>query len=210
MTVSTKTAETVPQPMTDDAGLPLESLYRLTVEQYHALAREGILTDDDPVELLEGLLVCKMTKYRPHTLATGLLRDALAVIVAPECYVDAQEPGTTSDSEPEPDLLVVRGTRRDYRDRQPGPDEVVMVVEVADTTLRRDRGVKKRIYAAAGLSIYWIVNLKERQIEVYTGPTRRTKRPTYAQRRDYRPEETIPVVIDNTEVGQIHVQEVLP
>ena len=62
MTVSTETAETVPQPMTDDAGLPLESLYRLTVEQYHALAREGILTDDDPVELLEGLLVCKMTK----------------------------------------------------------------------------------------------------------------------------------------------------
>ena len=210
MTVSTQTGETVPQPTTDDAGLSLDSLYRLTVEQYHALAREGILTDDDPVELLEGLLVCKMTKYRPHTMATGLLRDALAEIVALEYYVDAQEPVTTSDSEPEPDLLVVRGTRRDYTDRQPGPDEVVMVVEVADTTLRRDRGVKKRIYAAAGLPTYWIVNLKERQIEVYTGPTGRTKRPTYTQRQDYRPEETIPVVIDNTEVGRIRVQEVLP
>src|SRR5713101_8748362 len=210
MTISTEIVETVPQPMTDDAGVPPESLYRLTVEQYHALAREGILTDDDPVELLEGLLVCKMTKYRPHTLATGLLRDALREIVAPGCYVDAQEPVTTSDSEPEPDLLVVRGTRRDYTDRQPGPDEVVMVVEVADTTLRRDRGVKKRIYAAAGLPLYWIVNLKERQIEVYAGPTGPAQRPTYAQRRDYRPEETIPVVIDNAEVGRILVKDVLP
>src|SRR6266700_204776 len=150
------TAQPISAALPPSDALPDAPIYRLSVAQYHAMADKCILTDDDPVELLEGLLVCKMTKYRPHTLATGLLRDALREIVAPGCYVDAQEPVTTSDSEPEPDILVVRGTRRDYTDRQPGPDEVVMVVEVADTTLRRDRGVKKRIYAAARLPIYWI------------------------------------------------------
>src|SRR5947209_7350262 len=74
MAVRTEIGEAVPEPLAEDAGVPPESLYRLSVEQYHAMAREGILTDDDPVELLEGLLVCKMTKYRPHSLATGLLR----------------------------------------------------------------------------------------------------------------------------------------
>ncbi len=210
MAVRTEIGDAVPQPMTEEDGIPRESLYRLTVEQYHAMAGAGILTDDDPVELLEGLLVCKMTKYRPHTMTTGLLRDALSEIVSSWCYVDAQEPVTTSDSEPEPDLLVVRGTRRDYTDRQPGPEEVVLVVEVADTTLRRDRGVKKRIYAAAGLSIYWIVNLKERQVEFYTGPTGPAQRSTYAQRRDYGLGDTILVVIDDTEVGRILVKDVLP
>jgi Uma2 family endonuclease len=210
MAISIEIEEAIPESVADEAGIPPESLYRLTVGQYHAMAHAGILTDDDPVELLEGLLVCKMTKYRPHTMATGLLRDALSDIVAPRCYVDAQEPVTTSDSEPEPDLLVVRGTRRDYTDRQPGPEEVLLVVEIADTSLRRDRGVKKRIYAAAGLPLYWIVNLKERKIEVYTGPTGPTRRPTYAQRRDYGLEQTVPVVIDNTEVGRILVKDVLP
>jgi Uma2 family endonuclease len=122
----------------------------------------------------------------------------------------SQEPVTTADSEPEPDFLVVRGTRHNYTDHQPGPDEVVMVVEVADTTLRRDRGVKKRIYAAARVPIYWLVILKESQIELYTRPTGATPKPTYAQRRDYRPEETFPVLIDNTEVGRILVKDVLP
>jgi Uma2 family endonuclease len=210
MTIGTEIVGEIAQPTTEEPGVPLESLYRFSVKQYRAMAREGILTDDDPVELLEGLLVCKITKYRSHTLATGLLQDALAEIVVPRCYVDAQEPVTTSDSEPEPDILVVRGTPRDYLDRQPGPDEVVLVVEVADTTLRRDRGVKKRIYAAARLPIYWIVNLKMRRIEVFTHPTGPAARPTYAHRRDYGPEEAVPVVIDNTDVGRIRVQDILP
>jgi Uma2 family endonuclease len=210
MAIGTRIVEPAPPPTKDEAEVPPESFYRLTVEQYHAMTRGGILTDDDPVELLEGLLVCKMTKYRPHTLVTGLLRDGLSDVVAPGCYVDAQEPVTTADSEPEPDLLVVRGTRRDYTDRQPRPEEVPMVVEVADTTLRRDRGVKKRIYAAAGVPVYWIVNLKERQIEVYTGPTGPSLRPTYAQRQDYGPDDAVPVLIDGLEVGRVLVRDVLP
>lgn len=210
MAISTESEARVHEAVADDAEITPANLYRLSLEQYHAMARAGILTDDDPVELLDGLLVRKMTKYRPHTMTTGLLRDALSEIVVPACYVDAQEPVTTANSEPEPDLLVVRGRRRDYADRQPGPEEVVLVVEVADTTLRRDRGVKKRIYAAARLPVYWIVNLKERQIEVYTDPTGPTQRPTYALRRDYKPEEMIPVIIDHAETGRILVNNVLP
>jgi Uma2 family endonuclease len=79
---------------------------------------------------------------------------------------EAQEPITTADSEPDPDVMVVRGARRNYRERHPGPGDVGLVVEVADTTLQRNRGVKLRLYAAAGIPTYWIVNQSERRIEV--------------------------------------------
>ena len=117
-------------PAADDAATPTVPIYRLSVAQYHAMAEHGILTEDDPVELLEGWLVRKVTKHRPHTLTTGLVRRALEGIVPGGWYVDSQEPVTTLESEPEPDVLVVRGDRRDLRDRQPGPEEVVLVDDV--------------------------------------------------------------------------------
>src|SRR5439155_21803197 len=116
-------------------GVPSEPIWRLSVEQYHEMARAGILTKDDRVELLEGWLVAKMTKHPPHVIATGLIHDALRVIVPDGWYVSKEDPVTTLDSEPEPDLAVIRGTRRDYRDHHPGPLDVVLVVEVADTSL---------------------------------------------------------------------------
>lgn len=82
----------------------------LSVAQYHELIRAGILTEDAPVELLEGRLVTKMPKDPPHRLATGLLREALQKVVPEGWYVDSQEPVTLSDGEPEPDVMVVRGT----------------------------------------------------------------------------------------------------
>ena len=94
-------------PAANDAAVPTEPIYRLSVAQYHAMAEHGILTEDDPVELLEGWLVQKMTKYRPHTLTTGLVRRALDEIVPGGWYVDSQEPITTEESEPEPALSEV-------------------------------------------------------------------------------------------------------
>jgi len=210
MTISTEIVETVPQPMTDDAGVPPESLYRLTVAQYHAMAREGILTDDDPVELLEGWLVTKMPKNPPHSVVTQLTREALARILPSGWYVDAQEPITTADSEPEPDVVVVRGDRRQYLNRHPGPQDVVLVVEVADSTLQRDRSLKKRLYAAAGISVYWIVNLLDGQIEVYTDPSGPGEQPDYHQQQNYGPIDTVPLMIEDREVGRLTVRDLLP
>jgi Uma2 family endonuclease len=185
-------------------------IYRLTVAQYHAMAASGILSEQDPVELLEGWLVRKMTKNRPPVIATALLRRALEQVVPSGWYVAPQEPITTLDSEPEPDLAVVRGAERDYPDRHPGPQDLGFLVEVSESSLEQDRGAKKRIYARAGITIYWLMNLIERQIEVCTDPTGPIDSPDYRHRRDYGADNAVPVVLDGVEVARLPVLQLLP
>lgn len=186
--------------------VPDDPIYRLSVAQYHDMIRSGILTDDDPVELLEGWLVTKMPKNPRHSLATQLTRDALAGIIPQDWHVDVQEPITTEDSEPEPDVLVVRGNRRDYIERHPSPAEVALVVEVADATLQRDRTLKLHLYARAGIPTYWILNLPENQLETHSDPSGEGEGAKYTQHTIYRASDTVPVVIDGQEVGQLSVQ----
>ena len=154
-------------------------VWQLSVERYHQMVEAGIITDDDPVELLQGRLITKMSKKPPHRLSTRLLRKALEGLVPEGWYVDSQEPLTTADSEPEPDISIVRGSDRDYQlgyfilvgkpqrgflsesrpersrdtfcgtaphtkikwtryygERHPFPNEIGLVVEVADSTLK--------------------------------------------------------------------------
>jgi Uma2 family endonuclease len=204
-------AQPVPTLATADPAIPDVPIYRLTVGQYHAMAQAGILDEDAPVELLEGWLVQKMTKKRPHSISMQLAREALDRLLSGRgWYVSVQDPITTADSEPEPDLAVVRGKARDYPDRQPGPADVPLVIEVADTTLRTDRGAKKRIYARAGIPVYWIVNLAKRQIEVYTEPVSTARRPDYCQRRNCGPDDRVPVVLEGIEGRSLSVAELLP
>jgi Uma2 family endonuclease len=182
------------------------AVMRLSVAQYHAMRDAHILGEDDRIELLDGLLVPKMTKKPPHRLGTSLARVALEAIVPAGWYVDEQEPITTDDSEPEPDVSVVRGARRDYADRHPLPEEVALVVEVADESLKRDRGAKKRIYARAGIPQYWIVNLRARLVEVYSAPAG----DDYAERSDVASGSEVAVIIDGREIARIAVDSLLP
>jgi Uma2 family endonuclease len=124
--------------------------------------------------------------------------------------VDSQEPVTTVDSEPEPDVAVIRGLREKYVDRHPGPEDIGLLVEVADTSLERDRGWKKRIYAAAEIPVYWIVNLVERHVEVFTGPSGPGDRPDFGACEIFLPGDRISVVLDGNEVGRIAVDDLLP
>jgi Uma2 family endonuclease len=194
----------------EDTAVPTEQIWRLTVEQYHQMIQSGIVDEDDPVELLEGWLVHKMGKNPPHCLSARLTETNLEGLLPLGWYIAAQDPITTGDSEPEPDVAVIRGEPRHYATRHPGPSDVAMVVEVAEATLRRDRGFKKRLYARAKIPVYWIINLSERQVEVYTQPSGPADQPTYAKRQDYGPSDEIPVVIDGIEVGHIRVLELLP
>jgi Uma2 family endonuclease len=173
------------------------------------MIQAGILTDDDPIELLEGWLVAKMPKNPRHRLVTQLLREALARLLPAGWYVDAQEPITTEDSEPEPDIAVVRGERRDYADRHPGPQDLALLIEVADTTLQRDRTLKKRLYARAGILVYWIVNLPENHIEVYTTLSDGDDPRDYQERKDYALSDEVPFLIEQNEVGRLAVREIL-
>jgi Uma2 family endonuclease len=191
------------------AAVPTDMIWRLRVDQYHLMVQAGILTEDDPVELLDGWLVTKMPKNPRHRVVTQLAREALARVFSSGWYVDAQEPITTADSEPEPDVVVVRGERRQYLDRHPSPQDIALVVEVADSTLRRDRSLKKGIYATAGISIYWIINLIENQVEVYTEPFRDGEQPNYRQQQHYSLEEQIPIIADGRVIGSLSVREVL-
>jgi Uma2 family endonuclease len=174
------------------------------------MIRSGILTEDDPVELLEGWIIYKMPKNPPHRAATKLTRNALEEIVPSGWYVDAQEPITVEDSEPEPDVVIVRGNTRDYLDRHPGSQDIALIVEIADSTLERDRTFKKRIYARAGIPVYWIINLPEQQLEVYTEPIELASEPTYQQRQDYSLSDEVVVAIEGREVSRLNVRDLLP
>jgi Uma2 family endonuclease len=164
---------------TASPDIPLSALRRFTVDEYHALIAAGFFAEDERYELLRGFLVHKMGKNRAHSIATHRLRELLARLVH-GCYVESQEPIVTIDSEPEPDVSVIRGKLDDYKTAQPSAASVPLVVEVSDATLAYDRGVKKEIYAEAAIALYWIVNLVERQIEVYSQPSGPAPQPGYA------------------------------
>lgn len=191
-------------------GIPPEPVLPLTVNQYHEMLCAGILENGTPAELLEGWLVRKMTKDPPHTVSVGCTFESLARVVGPPWHVRIEGPVTTGDSEPEPDVAVVRGHRRDYAGRHPGPEDVGLLVEVAEASLERDRGWKKRLYAIVRIPVYWIVNLRERQVEVFTRPSGPGPRPDYASSQVYQPGQHVPVLLDGAAAGRVAVEELLP
>ena len=191
-------------------AVPGFPIWRLTVDQYHTMIRMGVLGEDDPVELLEGWLVPKMPKKPAHSLATELVREAIEALLPAGWYVNSQEPITLATSEPEPDIIVVRGGARDYADHHPGPQDLALVVEVADASLQHDRTSKKRVYARAGVPVFWILNLSEGQLEVFADPTGPAEQPDYRQQRVYGAAEAAPVLVEGTEIGQLSVSGVLP
>jgi Putative restriction endonuclease len=182
-----------------------EPLWPLTVAQYHQMIASGILTSDDPVELLSGWLIQKMTKNPPHRIATRLVREALETLIPTDWYVETQEPITLSDSEPEPDVAIIRGNTRDYQDCHPGPENIALIVEVADSTLDRDRTLKQTIYARAGIATYWIVNLVDRQLEVYTKPA-----PKGFQSKLIFSKGSIDVLLEGQKIGALVIDALFP
>jgi Uma2 family endonuclease len=208
--ISTVTMPVAPNGLAN--GFPAASLYRLSVEQYHDMIRKGILKDGDPVEMVEGVLVKKMTKNPPHTFATQALRDLLPALLPSGWFVNDQEPVTTEDSQPEPDVAVIRGERRHFlvERRHPGPQDTTLVIEVADSSLDFDQTTKLRAYARSRIPVYWIVNLVDRRVQVYTDPTGpAVDPPTYQQRQDFGPADEVPVVLDGHEVTHIAVRDLL-
>lgn len=201
----------MPEPMLLDAppvdidSQPLK-LMKWTVEQYHDLIDRGMIAEDDGIELLEGLLVEKMGINPPHSLSVGLTNDALQRLLPQNWFTKVQDAFSLVDSEPEPDILVIRGNRRDFGDRHPSPAEVGLVIEVSNTSLLQDRGIKHRIYARAGVPVYWIINLIDRQIEVHSQPTG----DLYRLRHLYTEADAVPVTLDGAEVGLLTVRDLLP
>jgi len=202
----------ISQPVVE-ATLPpatADSLWRLSVEQYHEMVRQGIIAEDDRVELLEGLLVAKMTISPRHRRSTHRVQNALRGSLPSNYYVASPSPVTLTASEPEPDVVIVRGSDDDYPDRHPGIGDVLLVVEVSDSSLHRDQDFKKTIYAKSGIPVYWIVNLIDRRVESYSDPTALADKPDYLRRQDFGDGDDLPLILDGREVARIAVSELLP
>jgi len=142
---------------------------RWTRREYGRLIDVGVLHEDDAIELLDGRLIVAEPQHAPHATAIDLAGEALRQAFGPGWRVRVQLPlALGPNSEPEPDLAVVRGNARDFLADHPAT--AALVVEVADASLRLDRMVKARIYARAGITDYWIVNLVDRVVEVHRDP----------------------------------------
>ena len=182
---------------------------RLSVNEYESLARSGILDEDDQLELLEGWIVQKMTKNPLHDGTVDEITRHLSALLPNGWYVRTQNVLTTPDSAPEPDLVVVRGVPRDYLRRHPTAADVALVVEVADSSVERDR-LKCRIYAHAGVSTYWLVNLVDNQIEVYSDLAETGRNAVYTSELVYESDKTILFCVPNREAIEILVSDLLP
>jgi Uma2 family endonuclease len=158
----------------DRDELGLLSRYRaprrlLTVDEYHRMGEVGILTEDDRVELIEGELVAMAPIGSEHVAATNALNRLLVLEVGARGIVSVQNPvRLTRRSEPQPDFAVLKP--RDYRKTLPRPEDTMLAVEVANTSLDYDRTVKLALYARSGIPEVWIVNLTAEEVEVYRSP----------------------------------------
>jgi len=145
--------------------------HRLTVRDYHRLAEAAVLGEDDRVELLEGQLV-DMSPIGPrHALATDALTELLVLAVAGRAAVRVQNPIVLDDaSEPQPDFALVRRPWDGYPGAHPGPNDIHLLIEVADSSLEFDRGAKLELYAHAGIREFWIVDLTTNTVIVHRSP----------------------------------------
>jgi Uma2 family endonuclease len=144
---------------------------RWSRREYDDLVARGVLTPNDRVELIEGEIVPKMPQNVPHTVGVRLTEDVLRTAFSSGFDVRPALPlAVADDSEPEPDLAVVRGNPRELMRTGQHPSTAVLVVEISDSTLAYDPREKARISARAGIPEYWIVNMRDRVLEVYREP----------------------------------------
>jgi Uma2 family endonuclease len=190
------------QPMASPTGPEDPGIYRFTVGEY-----ERMVLDDPRVELLDGQVVRKMGKNPPQSWCTKALIKLVPGVIPIGFTWRVEQPVRIPDyDEPEPDFAVVRGSDDDYEDRHPEPADVAALIEVSESSLPRDWGKKLSTYARCRIPVYWIINLAERRIEVYTDP-----RPEgYGLCTLYHEGQAVPVLIGGVEFGPIPVDQLLP
>lgn len=190
-----------------EATLP--QVRRFSVAEYHRMLDTGVLDEGETVELLEGWVLQKMPKGPLHEAVIDRMREVMSRFVPPAWRIRVQSAITTSDSEPEPDLAIAIGPAERYLSRHPGPGDLALVVEVADSSLAFDREEKGRVYARAGIWEYWVVNLKEMVIEAYRDPSGQSAEPAYQSKSIYRAGDMAPINLREMGAVQVPVGELL-
>ncbi|HEY9852001.1 MAG TPA: Uma2 family endonuclease [Leptolyngbyaceae cyanobacterium] len=144
---------------------------RFTIEEYHRLAELGFLTEDDRVELIRGEIIQMAPKSIAHINCCRNLLNQLPIPLLNKAELQCQDPIVLpSNSEPEPDFAMLRIREDNYKNALPNSSDVLFVIEIADSTLKKDKEVKTSLYAEAGISDYWIFNLIDNHLETYSEP----------------------------------------
>jgi Uma2 family endonuclease len=144
---------------------------QLTSTEYYGMMQSGIIREGERVELILGQIFTMAAKGTRHTVSTTRLITELPMLIQRRAIVRCQDPITLpNNSEPEPDIVIARLRSDDYVNSHPSPADIILVIEVADSSLKFDRDVKVPLYAAAGISEYWIVNLIDDRLEIYRQP----------------------------------------
>lgn len=198
------TTSTVANPMKRIASDPLW-LRRWSVLEYHEMIETGILTANDRVELLEGWIVNKMSQNPPHRNSVSRVVKRIAKVLPETWTMSVQGPITLSDSEPEPDITLARGEEEIYDTRHPEPADVGVLIEVGDSSVLDDRRYKGELYAKAKISEFWLINLIDRRVEVYTKP----RSGKYQKKTEYSERTSVPLVLDGVKMAEIPVSELL-
>lgn len=185
-------------------------LRRFTVDEYHHLIHTGCLSASDHVELIDGFIVNTMPKEPIHEAVVLNARRVVSEMLPAGWHVRTQSPVTLSGSEPEPDLSVAPGNELDWVHRHPGPADVPLVVEVANTSLASDRMTKAVVYAFDGVPVYIIVNLSDWRLEVYTDPTKGESSPVYRRRIDVTGSSSVTIPIPGAAPLTITADQLLP
>ena len=144
---------------------------QFTIAEYHQLVDLGFFTENDKIELIRGEIVEMSPKRTPHSVCNSTLFGELYSLLGDRANVRGQEPITLlSNSEPEPDVVIAKKKADNYLSAHPTAEDIILVIEISDSTLKYDRETKLSLYAEAGINNYWLVNLVDRQLEVHTCP----------------------------------------
>ncbi len=176
----------------DDTDI-VPARHRLNVDEYHRMGEAGILHEDDRVELIDGELIDMAPIGQDHAATVNRLTRALVMAFGEQAIVSVQNPVRLNRfNEPRPDFAVFR-PRADFyaTGERPGPADTLLVIEVADSSLRYDRGVKLPLYARSGIPEVWIVDLRRRMVDVHRAPGE----DGYATVETHGPDDTMTLVL---------------
>ncbi|RMG14748.1 MAG: Uma2 family endonuclease, partial [Cyanobacteria bacterium J055] len=166
---------------------------KFSLEEYHRLAEIGFFQEDDRIELIRGEIVKMVAKGTAHVFCCRNLIKELSLLIEDRAILQCQDPITLpNNSEPEPDFTIARPREDRYLSHHPYPEDIILVIEISDSSLEYDRAVKLPLYAEAGIPHYWIVNLLELQLEAYSNPYQKVRGDfDYSQRQILLPNSSI-------------------
>jgi Uma2 family endonuclease len=187
----------------------IPGIYRLGPRQFRKAIRAGVF-GERRVELLGGIPFI-MSENPPHIFASSRVHSALFGLAArPKWFVNKDHRLELGQWLPLPDVLVLKGPDTTYSIRLARADDVALLVEIADTSYRKDSGPKLRRYATFRIPVYWIIDLNRRLVEVHGQPFGKGKQAGYARCDTYFENDQVPVVLAGIEIGRIAVAELLP